>query len=142
MIVTLRKLLQNKGQGSIEFVFSLIIFIVMLFTILDASRVMYTWASLQYAANRGVRMVKEMIPMQAEDKVQRIKSEIISTAEDLGVELGEEELTVTMNGNTVGIDIVMPLRLTQMTGVLLSLSGNHSGSFDIRAFEEIRNESL
>lgn len=133
---------RSKGQTTVEFFFSLVVFLLMLFLILDVTRACYTWASLQYAASRGIRQVKMIGKLPDSQKKQEIKNLVLQTTQGLGVNLPANNLTITINFNTVTININMALGVSRFTGILLSFGGHSSHSIPIHVFERIRNEPL
>lgn len=133
---------RGKGQTTIEFFFTLVVFLLVLFLILDVTRACYTWASLQYAASRGIRQAKMIGQLPDSQKKQEITNLVLQTTQGLGVNLAANNLNITINGNTVAIDITMTLGISRFTGILLSFGGHSSHSIPIHAFEKIRNEPL
>lgn len=139
----LRALKENRGQSAVEFSLTLVAFLVMLFGIGDMIHVAYNWMGIQFASNRGARLVK-LLPtaMDPISKMNAVEQEVIRKAAILGISLNTSEINTEIVGSSLNIETVHTVSLSPLAGLLLQLGGDHSGSYPLRVREAVRNESI
>ena len=134
-----------KGQGSIEFTFALIAFLIMFFCVGDMLKIGFNWLGLQYAANRGARVVK-MLPDETsfEEKANAIRNEMTKTAETLGINLSDGDIHITLvdNDTSINVEVQRDVILNPLSEFFRGFGGDHSGVYPLRLREVIRSESL
>lgn len=139
----LRKLRRSQGQSSVEFSLTLVAFIVMIFAVGDMMQVAYNWMGIQYASNRGIRRVK-LLPtyMDSTMKSTKVREEVIRAAQVLGISLTNSEVTANVGGGSVTVETLHPINLSPVSGMILGIGGDHSGVYNLRVREAVRNDSL
>lgn len=132
-----------RGQSSIEFFITVIVFLVVIFSLSDMLKISYTWLGIQYASNRAARAGK-MLPNNSSHsttdyRATAIRNEIVRATEALNIHLVSEDITVQTNGNTIEVNTHKVVTLGPVVGLLLKMAGDHSGTYHINVREVIRN---
>lgn len=134
------KLGNARGQSMVEFFLTFMTFLVIIFAVSDILRISFNWATLQYASTRGIRVAK-MLPNDA-DKPLEIRNEIQRCSGAMGLPLTNNDVSITMNTQTINVVTSRNITLTPVLGFLLTFGGNRSGVYTLRVREVIRNAPL
>ncbi len=139
------RLSKTKGQSTVEFAFAIVFFIGFMLTIADIARICYTWAGLQFAVNEGARWgsVQNGISSTTD-----LKNKIIAKGQELRVTINSNDITIYYpagSRTSLGyftVAATSTVTLTPFSGLLLSVAGNHSGTYRVAAETLIRNENF
>ncbi len=135
--------MNTKGQSTIEFVLTLAAFAVIFFSMADMMKVGYNWLALQYSSNRGIRSAKMMpTQMDGEEKATKIRDEIIEEAGKIGLTLTVSDIEVDVIETQITVDASKAITLNPVSGLIAALGGDHSGVYNLRSREVIRNAEL
>ena len=139
----------ERGQATVELALTIFIFLAFILVLADMVRICYHWVSLQYAVNEGARFASLGSTTGELDRSASIEAKIVEVAADLGV----QDVSVTFQDDTGGgsagtplsflkVQAMTPVTLNPLSGLLLKISGNYSGIYDVFAETYIRNEAF
>lgn len=132
-----------RGQSSVEFVLIFAAFVVVFLAMTDMMKICYNWLGIQFSSNRGIRQAKMMpTTMDYEEKATLIRTKIIEVADRFGVELSDSNIQVAVDASTISVETQKDVTLTPVSGLLLTLGGDHSGVYNLRTREVIRNAEI
>jgi hypothetical protein len=131
-----------RGQSGIEFFITMFAFTVIFFAIGDMIRICYAWGGIQYATNRGVRLYKTLSSTTPEaTRIDAVENEINRVTTALNIPLDGNDIDIKTTGNTLEANTHKSVNLGPVAGMILKMAGDHSGVYDLRVREVIRNES-
>ena len=148
---TKRPFLNRKGQSFVEFVFVLIIFLVLFCLLTGFIQIAYNWGVLQYAASEGSRFgsIGILDPGFA-DREANIQSRVLQITQDLGVEGVHVEFFDQAGGATAGgaseyftLKLTRTLEFQGLPGFFFNMAGYAEGvtpHYEVIAWTVIRNE--
>jgi hypothetical protein len=134
---------KSRGQSAVEISLVFIVFFVLFFALGDMVKISYSWLSLQYATNRGIRAAK-MLPteMPMLSKAYKVQEEVVRTSRAVGVSLENSNVAVSKSGSDLVVEITKEIHLFPLAGVLQSIGGDRSGVYTIKTKEMIRDVEL
>ena len=134
----------THGQAIVEMAFALIFYAAFLFAIADLAKITYTWTSLQHVVNDSGRWGS--VQTTTNNRTQMIKDRIISAAAALRVTVQANDITVGSGINQslgyFNLKATANVNVSPLTGLLLTMFGNHSGVYRVTSESIIRNETL
>lgn len=128
-----------KGQSAVEFVFAFAFFVALMFVIADFTKILYNWVSITLAVESAGRTGKTVAPST---RITTIQAEVKRIAGVLGIELLNENVTVTPVGSSLEVGVTHAVNVNSLTGLLLLAVGNHGRTYTLYVKETIKNETF
>ena len=124
----------RKGQGTVEFALSFVVFLAFMIILSDMVRICYTWGTLQHAINEGARL-------GSVNPAVIVQNEVQAMANSFGI----GTVTVTSStepGGFIRWTATKSITLIQPSPLILAITGTYNTQYNVTATTLIRNEAV
>ena len=134
-------ILNERGQSMVELALVIVIFLAVILVLGDMVRICYNWVSLQYAVNEAARLGS------VDQDSSAVSAKITTITDTFGVRNVTVSFLNDQGSATPGAALSFftltartPVVLNPVSGVILSITGDYSGTYNVAAQTVIRNE--